>query len=392
MKNILATCSVIVGIAVALVVVWYSTAYLPIVEQQEGFSISREVLGGDSSDLFSRVTAPRTFQFPEDHGPHPQYRSEWWYFSGNLSTSGGEQFGYQFTVFRQAIGGGKPETNSGWETNDIYMAHVGLTDAQAGKNYSNERFSRGAAGLAGAKSDLFDIWVNDWSAKGTSLSNCFGCLAINIQADTNEYSIQLQLSSAKPIVYHGDRGFSQKGDAAGNASYYYSLTRLETNGVLRVGESEYSVTGLSWMDHEWSTSALGETLRGWDWFALQLDDGKEIMYYQLRTTEGHAHHTSEGTVIDEQGETSRIFMQDVTLNPTREWTSSKTGVVYPVGWTIELPRYDTVLKIDPLIDNQERAETFRYWEGAVRVRGTQQGVPVTGVGYVELVGYEREVE
>lgn len=366
---------------------WLGAQTEPAPTDVEGLSISRDILGS-TNDKFSMVIAPRPFKFPEDHGAHTDYRSEWWYFTGNLADSNGNEYGYQFTVFRQAIDTEENLTDSDWETNQIFMAHLGLTDVQTGKYFTSERFSRGAAGLAGAVASPFRVWVENWIAAGDLTDQCTGCLSLSIQAENDQFSISLQLSSEKPIVYQGDNGFSQKGDARGNASHYYSLTRLNTQGSVRVAGTESEVVGTSWMDHEWSTSALGENLSGWDWFALQFEDGRDLMFYQLRTNTGDAHSTSEGTMVDAQGKSTRISHDEVQLEATRHWTSEQTGVAYPLAWTMAFPKLGLELEVEPIIDNQERNDTFRYWEGAVRVVGREYGKPITGVGYLELVGYE----
>ena len=366
---------------------WLGVQDNPVSRDAEGLSISRDILGS-ANEAFSIVTAPRPFRFPEDHGAHTDYRSEWWYFTGNLSDANGNEYGYQFTVFRQAIDTEENLTDSDWETNQIYMAHLGLTDVQTGEYFVAERFSRGAANLAGAVASPFRVWVENWIATGELTDQCTGCMSLSIQAENDEFSLSLQLASEKPIVNQGDNGFSQKGDAQGNASYYYSFTRLSTQGTIRVAGTENQVMGTSWMDHEWSTSSLGENLSGWDWFALQFEDGRDLMYYQLRTNTGDVHSTSEGTMVDARGNSARIFHDEVRLEATRHWSSEQTGVTYPVAWTMKFPKIELELEVEAVIDNQERNETFRYWEGAVRVAGNEYGKPFSGVGYLELVGYE----
>ena len=350
-------------------------------------SIAEDILQSDDQN-FAKIMAPRRFKFPEDHGPHLDYRTEWWYFTGNIGTTNGDRYGYEFTVFRQASSKDKKKTISQWETNQTYMAHLTLTDATNKKFYSDERFSRGALGLAHATASPFSAQVGDWAASGSLVSACSGCLELSIQAAGDDFAIDLDLKSLKPVVYQGDRGFSQKGESVGNASHYYSLTRLETVGEITINGASKPVTGLSWMDHEWSTSALGDKLVGWDWVSLQFEDGWELMYYQLRTKEGTASQTSEGTLVSREGISQRLMTEQVRFIPTRTWTSQMTGIDYPVEWTLEIPDRSLSLKIKPIIDNQEHGNVFRYWEGAVDVSGTDGTKRISGRGYLELVGYE----
>ena len=382
--------SVIVIAAFVLTVVavyWYSLIQNPMESESNTLSIAEDILQSENQE-FAKVTAPRDFIFPEDHGPHLDYRSEWWYFTGNIMATDGERYGYEFTVFRQASDNFEKMTLSHWETNQIYMAHLTLTDAGDRKFYSEERFSRGAVGLAQATASPFLAQVGDWSASGGLISDCTGCLELNIQASGDGFAVNLDLKSLKPVVYQGDRGFSQKGDAIGNASHYYSLTRLETVGEISINGISKTVTGLSWMDHEWSTSALGDKFVGWDWVSLQFDDGRELMYYQLRTKDGIASETSEGTLVNRDGTSERLMRERVQFNPTRTWTSQHTGAVYPVAWTLEIPDKNLSLRIEPIIDHQEFGNLFRYWEGAVDVSGTDGSSNIAGNGYLELVGYE----
>ncbi len=389
MKRKLSVVASALGVVAVVAGFWYwlGVQTHPASSDAGGLSISRDILGS-ADEAFSIVTAPRPFRFPEDHGAHTDYRSEWWYFTGNLEDTNGNEYGYQFTVFRQAIDTEENLTDSDWETNQIYMAHLGLTDVQTGEYYVAERFSRGAANLSGAVANPFQVWVENWIVTGELTDQCTGCMSLSIQAENDEISLSLQLASEKPIVYQGDNGFSQKGDAQGNASYYYSFTRLNTQGTIRVAGTEYEVMGTSWMDHEWSTSSLGENLSGWDWFALQFEDGRDLMYYQLRANTGDVHSTSEGTMVDGRGNSARIFHDEVHLEATRYWSSEQTGVTYPVAWTMKFPKIELELEVEAVIDNQERNETFRYWEGAVRVAGNEHGKHFSGVGYLELVGYE----
>ncbi|MGD8243623.1 MAG: lipocalin-like domain-containing protein [Anaerolineae bacterium] len=334
---------------------------------------------------FTRAESPRPFNFPADHGPHPDFQTEWWYYTGNLKTNDGRQFGYQLTFFRRAL---TPPTKrekreSGWATDQIYMGHFALTDVAEREHQAFERFSRGAAGLAGADSPPFRVWLEDWyveqegdNAEVTAMQAAQGAIAID-----------LRLIDRKGPILQGDRGYSQKGPDPGNASYYYSQTRLQTSGTVQVGEATFQVEGWSWMDHEFSTSALAPEQVGWDWFALQFDDGSELMVFQLRRSDGSIDPLSGGTLVDAAGEARRLVLEDFAIAPEGTWRSPRSGATYPASWTVRVPDADLTLAIQPYLADQELNVSYAYWEGAVRIEGERSGDLVTGDGYVELTGY-----
>lgn len=324
----------------------------------------QEVLGGEGAEGFARALGPRTFRFPADHGPHPEFATEWWYFTGNLEAEDGRHFGYQLTFFRKGLVAAAPPRESAWGASQAWMAHLAVT---SGEHRSWERFSREALGLAGAQAEPFRVWVEDWEVAGWP--------RMRLRAG----DLDLELASLREPVLQGDRGLSQKGREPGNASYYYSLTRLETTG--RIGGVE--VSGLSWMDREWSTSALEEGQVGWDWFSLQLSDGSDLMFYRLRNADGSASPTSSGTLLDAAGRVRRLSVGDVRLSPRGEWQG------WPVRWRVEVPSEGLDLDVEPRVEDQLMEHSLRYWEGAVRATGSRQGQPVEGNGYLELTGYDR---
>lgn len=327
---------------------------------------------------FERAYSPRDFRFPADHGPHETFATEWWYFTGNLSTGQGRYFGYQLTLFRVALKPGTPRVDSDWRSHQLYMGHLAISDIERRRHQSAERFSRAAAGLAGAQAEPLRVWLGPWSIHGTP-GNTF---PLQLRADTPELSLALTLgASHKPMVLQGERGLSRKSAAPGNASYYYSYTRLPTDGVLRVGGQSFQVSGASWLDREWSSSALAADQAGWDWFALQLDDGRELMYYQMRGVDGRAQRFSKGVLVRRDGSVEPIVHGDVELTPVRTW-QSEDGSRYPVQWTLGIPRLGLQLDVEAVFDDQEMRHTVRYWEGAVTVGGSQ-----SGRGYLELSGY-----
>ncbi|MGE0158550.1 MAG: lipocalin-like domain-containing protein [Gemmatimonadales bacterium] len=347
-----------------------------------------ETLAGADTSGYERALEPRPFVFPSDHGPHPSFRTEWWYVTGNLTSSDARAFGFQLTIFRSALAPSAPALASDWATNQAYMAHFTLTDIEGGRFRAHERFARGAVGLAGARAEPLRVWVGDWSMDGTAVET----FPLSLGAAADGVGIELTLDAGKPIVLQGERGLSRKGPEPGNASYYYSFTRLPARGSVVVGGDTLSVSGLAWLDREWSTSALSAGQAGWDWFALQLDDGWDLMAYRLRRADGSADAFSEAVVVDPGGAATRLrFGDDVTLESTGTWTSPIDGAVYPAGWRIAIPARGWDLTVAPRVADQELDLSFRYWEGAVSVRGTGEGgAPVSGRGYVELTGYAGE--
>jgi predicted secreted hydrolase len=334
---------------------------------------------------FVRAERPRPFAFPADHGPHLGFQTEWWYYTGNLESENGRRFGYQLTFFRRAL---KPppeqsERESNWATEQVYMAHFALTDVGGNEHQAFERFSRGAAGLAGAKSPPFRIWLEDWQVEQVGDDPD----VIDLYASQEDVAIDLQLIDRKGLTLQGDRGYSQKGPDPGNASYYYSQTRLRTSGMVQVGEQAYSVGGWSWMDHEFSTSALAPDQIGWDWFALQLDEGSELMVFQIRKGDGTIDAFSSGTLIGPDGEKRHLSLHDFDIDVKSTWRSPHTGVSYPSRWTVQVPGAALALDIEPYLADQELNLSYAYWEGAVQFEGQRAGKPVAGEGYVEMTGY-----
>ena len=367
-------------IAVLGVGVYLLTRTGEAVEVRASLSVS-DALNMDDSG-FEFATGPREFVFPEDHGPHPEYALEWWYYTGNLQTSEGRRFGYEVTFFRRGVGTGGAARSSEWATEQIYFAHFALTDVENDEFYAFERYSRDALGLAGATGSPFRVWIEDWSASGAE----GGVLPVRLKAHDENVAIDLVLNSEKPIVLHGEDGFARKGGRPGEASYYYSMTRMPTTGAVSLDGDSYSVTGLSWLDREWSSAQLSEDHVGWDWFALQLSDGREIMYYQLRPRDGIENGVALGTLVGADGSYSALGASDVSIEALDQW-QNPIGGTYPSRWRLRIPREELDIEITPYISDQELDTLIRYWEGAVSVRGTIEGRPVGGSGYVELTGY-----
>ena len=340
------------------------------------------------AEVFARATKPGAIEFPKDRGPHEDFQTEWWYYTGNLSTKEGHRFGYQLTFFRRAL---TPpghhdalagDTNpSAWRTNQIYLAHFAVSDIDNGRFYHAESFARGAMGLAGAAADPYEVWLEDWHAKSV------GPEAVQLYARTETAAIDLRLEQTLPPVLHGDAGLSAKGPAPGNASYYYSIVRQETGGTLFLDGREYEVSGLSWKDHEYSTSVLPEDATGWDWFSLQFDDGTALMFFRMRLADGTLEDASAGTFIHADGTTTSLEKNDWETEITDTWKSPDSGAVYPVGWRIEIGPLDLEIIGGALMNAQEMMVSTTYWEGAVAFEGTRKGRPVSAEGYLEMTGY-----
>jgi predicted secreted hydrolase len=339
----------------------------------------RDALAEDRGG-FARAFAARPLAFPEDHGPHPDFRTEWWYYTGNLKTPTGRHVGFQLTFFRVALAPAAEPRASAWATRQLYLAHFAVTDTAGRRFHAASRVSRAALELAGAQAAPLRVWVEDWSAEGDGAST-------RLRASEGEVALDLSVSAGKPAVLQGDRGLSRKGAEPGNASLYYSFTRMPARGVIRLGSEALEVTGEAWMDREWSTSALGTGVEGWDWFAVQLDDGRELMVYLLRRRDGAIDPFSAGTLVAVDGTARRLDAGDVRIETLAHWTSPRSGVRYPARWRLSVPSADLRLEIEPRLADQELIVDTRYWEGAVAIAGAAAGRPIAGHGYVELVGY-----
>ena len=350
-------------------------------------STGLRLLGAEADDGFARATAPREFVFPADHGSHPEFRTEWWYFTGNLATAEGRHFGFELTFFRYAVGpaAAQREGTSAWRADQVWMAHFAITDTQGKRFIARERLTREALGLAGAAAEPLHVWVEDWSLTGEGRGDD---LRVQLAARDDVTALSLGLASTVPRVAQGDSGLDVKGAGTGNASYYYSVPRLAAEGEVTIGGESFEVTGTAWLDREWSTSSLEPGTVGWDWFALHLSDGSNLMFYRLRTESGGVSPFSGGTLVAADGGRRRLEAQDVRLMAVDEWTSAATGVRYPIAWRLEVPGSAIELAIRPYLDDQELALSVRYWEGAVHAEGRGPLGPLTAQGYLELAGYE----
>ncbi|MCL4265378.1 MAG: hypothetical protein KJ069_19345 [Anaerolineae bacterium] len=342
-------------------------------------------LSSEADAGFARATEPGAICFPRDLGAHDAYQTEWWYYTGNLQAADGREFGYQFTIFRRALTptAEAREPKSDWRTNQVYFAHFTVSDITGGQFYQQEKFSRGSAGLAGAQADPYRVWIEDWSATEIEPG------VVQLAARSGAVAIDLQLRQILPPILHGNAGLSQKGPEPGNASYYYSFVQQPTSGTVQIGSETFTVSGVSWKDHEYGTSALTRDAVGWDWFAAQLDNGAALMVGQIREADGRASPYSIGTWVAADGQTTVLSAADIELTVTDTWRSPATGITYPAGWQLAIPKVGLVVTAVPLIPHQELTLNTTYWEGAVSYAGTLAGVAISGRGYVELTGYDR---
>ena len=368
---------VIAGAAIA----WLRTGGLGAPPAPAGQSLAETMGPSADADAFARVTGPEPLDFPKDHGAHPDYRTEWWYFTGNLTGEDGRDYGFQLTLFRSALAPRGNDRASDWATRQAWMGHFAITDIDGGEHRASERYQRGAVGLAGAETEPVRVWMDDWVIESHGPAALFPA-TLKARAPEQGIAIELRVDALKPHVLQGDRGYSQKGADPANASRYYSYTRLAADGVIEFDGRRVPARGSAWLDREWSTSALDANQQGWDWFALQLADGRDVMVYRLRRRDGRTDAHSAGVLVDADGNKKRLTADDFELTPTRYWESPRTGSRYPVAWTLTLPAASLALEITARVDAQEMPTTVRYWEGAVAVAGDAEGV-----GYLEMTGY-----
>jgi predicted secreted hydrolase len=355
-------------------------------------------VGKGTGSGFAQVLGPRTFEFPRDHGAHPDYRQEWWYVTGNLDAANGERFGFELTFFRFALApapkevsgpaasaGLTPQASPGgesrWRTREIYMAHFAVTDVARGRFRFSQKLSRGAVGLAGAEMPPLHVWVDDWSLAAVSSDD----VRWRLRAAEKGYELTLDAQALLQPVLNGDQGFSRKSGEPGAASYYYSIPRVAVHGQLLRDGKPLDVHGLAWVDREWGSGPLD---RGWDWFALQLGDGSSLMFYALRSDDGRRDPNSAGTWTSPTGQSRKLSSDEVQIEVLDHWTNPR-GDRYPSRWRVRVPSAGVDVDVRPALQNQELTTSTRYWEGAVDVTAASAaaGQKPDGRGYVELVGY-----
>ncbi|MDB6069554.1 MAG: hypothetical protein JWL81_725 [Verrucomicrobiales bacterium] len=346
-------------------------------------------------DSWQKADRPRAFEFPRDHFTHNDFRTEWWYATGRVRTAEGRKFGYQFTLFRRGVRppADRAEATSRWVVDHLPLGHFALSDVDGGKFYFDQRLERGAFGRAGfpdmAESSGREkenrlAWVGDWElALG-------GDGSFSVKASQSGAILDLKLQPLGAPILQGAAGLSQKSAGAGNASYYYSMPRMKTEGSVQVDGKSFAVSGLSWLDREWATNQLGAGQVGWDWISLHLSDGRDLMLYRLRRADRSADEFSSGTLIAADRGSRHLGWQDFSLTPQpgKTWTSARSGGVYPIAWRIEIPSESLILNMSAAMPDQELAlSPVAYWEGAVDAAGTASGQAVTAEGYLEMTGY-----
>jgi predicted secreted hydrolase len=346
------------------------------------------------ADEFKRAVAGKVFSFPQDHFSHPEFKTEWWYYSGHLQSQDKDKksYGYQLTFFRTGLKREVKNQKSKWAIQDLFFAHLALTDESKKDFEYREKISRGSLGEAGALpyspgERNFRAWIEDWSVqlKGPLMQNHL------LKAGDRNFGIELFLIPQKNPVIHGQSGISQKAEGEGYASHYYSITHLKTEGRIFLREKEVPVQGISWMDHEFGSNQLREYQVGWDWFSIQLDNGVDLMFYQIRHRDGKTDPYSSGTIIIPDGRYQYLPKKEFQIDVLNQWKSPKSGTIYPSGWRVKVPDHQIELTLTPTVKNQElitrESTQVTYWEGSVRVNGKYQGQSIKGMGYAELTGY-----
>jgi predicted secreted hydrolase len=329
------------------------------------------------------------YNFPRDHFNHPDFQTEWWYYTGNVKSADGHRFGFELTFFRLGVDR-TSKTPSFWAVRDLYLAHLALSDLDGGKFFHVERANRAGPGIAGASEADRRIWNGNWEVTWRGDEQI-------LQAIDERFAFHFTLRSAKPPVIHGENGISQKAEGAGHASYYISLTRLNTRGEIVLGNGKFQVTGSAWMDHEFFTHQLEPDQVGWDWISIQLQDETELMLFHIRRNNGSFDPYSAGTFVNARGDTRHLRRDEFSLEPmSATWMSPATRALYPVRWKISVPNLGIALEASTSLPSQELASSAgfvpAYWEGAVSLVGTKGGSSIGGVGYLEMTGYDHPIE
>ena len=328
------------------------------------------------------------YEFPRDYFNHPDFQTEWWYYTGNLQTAEGRTFGFELTFFREGVTRDAAK-NSKWDVRDVYLAHFAVSDLDGKKFFHAERTNRSGPGIAGADAALGKVWNGNWSVVWSDGKE-------NLTALTERFAISLSLRPQKRPVIQGQNGVSQKSAGEGRASHYFSETRLGASGSLRIDSKQYEVTGLAWMDHEFFTEQLAPEQAGWDWLSIQLNDNTELMLFHIRRKDGSIDPYSAGTFVDQQGHARHLTSADFQIEPAGEiWNSPETHATYPIRWNIRVPSLGIALSASTPLSSQELVSTSRvvpsYWEGAIFLSGSKNGAPLGGSGYLEMTGYDHPV-
>ena len=329
------------------------------------------------------------YEFPRDHFSHPEFQTEWWYYTGNITAADGHRFGFELTFFRQAVS--RDDSKSAdWNVRDLYLAHLALSDLDGGAFYHAERTNRAGPGIAGVSEANGRIWNGNWQIQWKGEDQ-------ELAAMDERFSLRFTLHPEKPLVVHGENGISQKAEGAGRASHYISFTRLGVKGAIELGGKKFEVSGLAWMDHEFFTHQMEDDQTGWDWLSLQLEDHTEVMLFHIRRKDGSIDPFSAGTFVDVQGKATHLRAEDFVLQAGgATWTSALTHANYPIQWKIAIPKLGIELEAKTPLESQEMTGKTKllpsYWEGAIRLAGRRGNVALGGVGYLEMTGYDRPVK
>ncbi len=324
--------------------------------------------------------------FPRDFGSHPDYQTEWWYYTGHLQTEEGNRYGFELTFFRVGLDPAARNTSS-FAAKDLYFAHFAVSDLKNRKFWYEEKMNRPGPGLAGAKVSALDTQNEDWRVLREGSSH-------HLTAQGDSFGLDLKVQSTIPVIFHGIKGYSRKGSSPGNVSQYFSLPLLLAQGTLRVGAQEHQVSGKAWMDHEFFSGKMDPDETGWDWFGLQFSDSTELMLYRVRMKDGAIHPASSGTYVDAKGKFIHLDSKEIQTEVLKTWKSSRTGAVYPIQWKIGVPSLHLDFETSADFPDQELDTTqstrLVYWEGSISVRGKKGSKPLQGEGYMELTGYDQK--
>jgi predicted secreted hydrolase len=333
------------------------------------------------------------YEFPRDYFNHPDFETEWWYYTGNLQSTDGRKFGFELTFFREGVNRDNTHAST-WDVRDLYLAHFAISDLDRKKFFHAERTNRSGPGIAGADAAIEKVWNGNWSVFWKDGGETLTAIA-------DQFAMNLTLQPQKPPVIHGQRGISKKSARTGRASHYFSQTRLRASGALEIASNKFAVTGLAWMDHEFFTQQVDSDQQGWDWFSLQLDDDTELMLFQIRRKDGSIEPLSAGTFVDEKGVAHQLTRNDFELETLpatagNTWTSSATQASYPVRWQIRVPSLGILLEASTPLPSQEITSNSQivpnYWEGAIFLTGSKGATqPLHGSGYLEMTGYDHKI-
>lgn len=328
---------------------------------------------GESADGFASVVPGKAFAFPTDHGPHPDYRTEWWYVTANLVDAKGVAYGAQWTLFRQAAQPGAQQ--EGWANQQIWMGHAAVTSAQIHR--TSETFARGGIGQAGVEASPLRAWIDSWEMRGIDAINAANIAPLELTASGADFSYALRLKADRPLVLQGDDGYSRKSQRE-QASYYYSQPYFAVTGSIAIDDIKVEVTGQAWLDREWSSQPLAPDQTGWDWLSLHLNSGEKLMLYRMRQTDGN--HYGSGKWFTPDGRAEMIVSTD--LNMTPQVFTEIAGRKIPTAWRIAIPKLALAIECVPLNPQSWMGTSFPYWEGPISFGGSH-----AGLGYLELTGY-----